>query len=93
MIDRSDVKKTAQLARLELGDSELEQYEKQLQNALNHFEAIQEVSTDGVEPMYSPALEEVELREDVVHKFDGRDEAMENAPELQGNLFRVPPVV
>lgn len=93
MIDKKDVKKTAGLARLNLCDAELEQYESQLQSALQYFEAIQDVSTENVEPMYSPSLEPVELREDKVEPFDRKDEALKNAPELQGNLFRVPPVV
>lgn len=93
MIDKKDVKKTAGLARLSLGEKELEQYESQLQAALQHFEAIQDVSTENVEPMYSPSLEPVELRKDEVEPFDSKDDALKNAPELQGNLFRVPPVV
>ena len=93
MIDKDDVKKTAHLARLQLGDVELKQYEGQLQRALNHFEAIQNVPTENVEPMYSPSLEPGDLRRDAVQEFEGKEEAMANAPELQGNLFRVPPVV
>lgn len=93
MIDKKDVKKTAQLARLKLSEVELNQYELQLREALGHFQAIQDVPTDQVEPMYSPIREAVELREDSVEEFEGRDEALANAPEMQGRLFRVPPVV
>lgn len=93
MISKDDVKKTAQLARLHLEEAEVEQYADQLHQVLKHFEAIQEVFTEDVEPMYSPALESGELRADIVEEFKGKDQVVKNAPDLQGNLFRVPPVV
>ncbi len=93
MISKKDVSKTAHLARLHIEETELEQYEQQLQQVLNHFEVIQEVPTEGVEPMYSPTIGSVELRPDVVEEFEDKEQAMQSAPDLQGHLFRVPPVV
>ena len=53
-LERSDVEKTAHLARLGLGESEIPQTTETLNNILGLIDAMQAVDTDGVEPLAHP---------------------------------------
>jgi aspartyl-tRNA(Asn)/glutamyl-tRNA(Gln) amidotransferase subunit C len=93
MISEDDVARVALLARLSITPEETKQLASQLSSVLGHFEHVSKVNTDGVEPMVTPTDVEAFWREDVVKGWKSADEAMANAPEAVGNLFKVPPVV
>lgn len=88
-----DVKKVASLARLKLSAEEETAYQNQLADIIKHFEEVSAINTDNVEPMMTPTeLEEFWREDKVIHTLT-TEEALENAPEKSGNLFKVPPVV
>lgn len=89
----ADVEKVASLARLKINKDELEMYVPQLKSIVSYFEKISQVNTEGVEPLVTPTDMEVIYREDVLIEFDGAADALDQAPEKMGNLFKVPPVV
>lgn len=89
----ADVEKVASLARLKINKDELEMYVPQLKSIVSYFEKISQVNTEGVEPLVTPTDMEVIYREDVLIEFDGAADALNQAPEKMGNLFKVPPVV
>ncbi len=93
MIDRKTIESVARLARLEINDLEAEELATHLAKAIQHFDAIAKVKTDGVEPLITPIEIKAYYREDVVVKDFTAEEMTENAPEKAGNLFKVPPVV
>ncbi len=93
MISEADLKKVAKLARLELRPEELSVYPKQFAAILEYFEQIAKIDTKGVEPLVTPTDMEQNLRTDVTEAWDGAEQALANAPERSGNLFKVPPVV
>jgi aspartyl-tRNA(Asn)/glutamyl-tRNA(Gln) amidotransferase subunit C len=93
MISESDVAKAAALARIQLTEIEVHQFKADLERALAHFAKIQEIATEGVEPLFSPAQDTVSFRADEVHEFDQMEQVLAGAPEVAGRLFKVPPVV
>jgi aspartyl-tRNA(Asn)/glutamyl-tRNA(Gln) amidotransferase subunit C len=92
-VSRENLVKTANLARLHLNDSEIEKFQSQIAKACESFEKINEIDVDGIKPLMSPVEEESSLRADVVQNDGVTDLVLDQAPELQGRLFRVPPVV
>jgi hypothetical protein len=52
-MDKNTVRKAANLARIEVPEAELEARTKQLNGILKWIEQLQEVNTDGVEPLAS----------------------------------------
>lgn len=88
-----DVKKVASLARLSLSPEEESKYQSQLADVFKHFEEVSQIDTKGVEPLVTPTQLEEFWREDVVGNTIGTEEALQNAPEKSGHLFKVPPVV
>jgi len=77
-LDRSDVAKIAQLAKLAVDDAELEHYG---------------IDTTGVEPMAHPLHQSQRLRPDLVTEADQRERFQRLAPLSEGGLYLVPRVV
>lgn len=88
-----DVKKVAQLARLQISDAEEKTYKLQMEEILKYFGELSRVETKGVEPLVTPSEIEQVFREDQKEVVQTVEEALRNAPERLGNLFKVPPVV
>ena len=93
MISEADLKKVAKLARLELRAEELSVYPKQFAAILEYFEQIAKIDTQNIEPLVTPTDIDQMLRPDVSENWAGAEQALANAPERSGNLFKVPPVV
>lgn len=49
-LEKSDVKRLAKLADLELSESEIKELTPQLSEVINFFDELKEVNTDSVEP-------------------------------------------
>jgi len=92
MITIKDVEHVAKLARLELTDSEKEMFTHQLGDVLAHVEKMNEVDTQGVEPMNHPIDFSNVTREDVKIYENTREELMQNAPDVEGDFFKVPKI-
>ena len=92
-IDAATVRKVAKLARIREDEARLEPLAQELNGILAWIEQLNEVDTDGVEPMTSAVETPLPMREDVV--TDGGDPArvLSNAPKSKNNFFVVPKVV
>lgn len=81
------------LAKLELNAGEREQARKDMGEMLDYIDKLNELDTDGVEPMsHIFALGNV-FREDVVANGDGSAESLLNAPEKKDGGFKVPKTI
>lgn len=92
-IDAATVRKVARLARIAEPEEKLEALAKELTGIMSWIEQLNEVDTDGVEPMTSAVAVALPMREDVV--TDGGDAAkvLSNAPKTVDGFFVVPKVV
>jgi len=94
-ITRSEVVAIAALARLELEDSELDLFARQLSDILAYATEVQQVDTTGVPPTATVASRHAGDRPDEVGPSLTREDALMNAPEaaLEAGLFKVPRVL
>lgn len=81
------------LAKLELSEDEKEQAKKDMANMLDYIDMLNELDTNGVEPMSHVFPVHNVFREDVVVNGDTRDEILTNAPEKKDGSFMVPKTV
>ncbi len=93
MISEDEVARVAGLARLELSKDEIRRLSEQLSGVLGAFEHVSKVDTKGVEPLVTPTDMAIHFRVDEMKPWPGVDQALSNAPEPMGRLFKVPPVV
>ena len=93
----TDVRRIADLARLDLGDDEQARMLAQLNSFFRIVEQMSAVDTTGVEPLYTPlaAVDRVELRQrdDVVSVQVDREANQKSAPATSDGLYLVPRVV
>ena len=92
-LDLAQVRRIADLARIEVTDAEAQRVLDQLNDIFRMIERMQAVDTDGVEPMAHPLDGAQRLRNDVVTASDERAAILANAPEQQDGLFLVPRVL
>ncbi len=92
-IDRQLILKLQELARLELSEEQQVRIQVDLGNILNMIEQLQEVDTQGIEPLIYISEAYNVLREDLVENQMERSKAMENAPLTDGTYFKVPKVI
>ena len=92
-ISSSDVRKVAQLARLELPDDQIELYTAQIEEILSYVDQLQEIDTQNIPPT-TRAVEVVNaMREDLVKINCSRDDILNQAPHREGDFFRVPKIL
>ena len=97
-VDKATVAKIASLARIKMGDEELERMVPELNNILDWVEQLGEVDVSGVEPMTAVIENHLRLRADVVDadpKTAGgrREDVLANAPAAEHGFFGVPKVI
>ncbi len=92
-IDADVVRKVARLARIAEPEEKLAPLARELNGILSWIEQLNEVDTDGVEPMTTSVAMTLPMRDDVV--TDGGDAAkvLGNAPRTDKGFFIVPKVV
>ena len=90
-IDRGQLLHVAHLARLELREDEIERLEAQLNDILEAVSKVSELDLSDVPPTSHP-LEVVNVWEQDESRPCLRvEDALANAPEREGDFFRVPP--
>jgi len=89
-ISRDEVLHVARLARLALSEEELERFSEQLSAILDAVGKVAELDLSGVEPTAHP-LDLVNVwAEDEPKPCLSVDQALANAPDRDGDSFRVP---
>ena len=91
--DKTEVEKIAQLARLHISDSEIDEVTGRITDILALIDQMQSVDTDTVVPLANPLDLTQRLREDDVTEFNRRDELQLLAPEVEQGLYLVPKVI
>jgi aspartyl-tRNA(Asn)/glutamyl-tRNA(Gln) amidotransferase subunit C len=92
-VTRKEVEHIAELARLQLNESELEEYTLQLNKILEYVEKLNELDTENIKPLSHPVEGENVFREDIVHPSVDREDALKNAPSKNDEFFKVPKVI
>ena len=92
-ITSNDVRKVAHLARLELQEDQIETYTEQLEQILSYVDQLQEIDTENIPPT-TRAVEVVNaMREDIVEVKCSREDILNQAPQREGDFFRVPKIL
>jgi aspartyl-tRNA(Asn)/glutamyl-tRNA(Gln) amidotransferase subunit C len=90
-ISREEVLHVASLARLALSDDEVARFQEQLSAILDAVGKVRELDLADVEPTSHPLAVVNVWAEDEAHVSLPVDAALANAPDRDGDLFRVPP--
>ena len=89
ILSADDVRAIADLARLELDEADLARYQKQLSAVLDYFQKLEELDTSHIDPSSSVLPLTNVMRQDCAAAPLSVDEVVANAPDSDGEQFRV----
>jgi aspartyl-tRNA(Asn)/glutamyl-tRNA(Gln) amidotransferase subunit C len=92
-IDLEQVKKVAHLARLQITPEEEKQFTTQLSSILEYFEQLSELDTENVPPTTRAIDVSNITRPDELKPFPLKEDLLKQAPEQEGDFFRVPKIL
>lgn len=81
------------LAKLELSEEEKKQAKKDMEEMLKFIDMLNELDTEGVEPMSHVFPINNVFREDIVINGNDRNNIIANAPAKKDGSFKVPKTV
>ncbi|MEZ4762781.1 MAG: Asp-tRNA(Asn)/Glu-tRNA(Gln) amidotransferase subunit GatC [Calditrichia bacterium] len=87
------VEHIAKLAKLTFSDTDKTQMAHELGDILGYIEKLNELNTDGVEPLSHPIDIVNVMREDKAGESFPPEVAVRNAPSPQDTFFKVPKVI
>ena len=92
-VENADIDKIAILARLQVTPSETSDYANSISSILSLIDQMQQVSTEGIEPLSNPHDASQRLRKDEVTCDNQREAFIALAPAAQDGLYLVPKVL
>jgi aspartyl-tRNA(Asn)/glutamyl-tRNA(Gln) amidotransferase subunit C len=92
-ITNEKIDQLAHLSRLEFDLNEQAKIKTDLENILVLCEKLNEVDTEGIEPLIYMTDAENNVREDIVEQNFSREQLLSNAPKKDSDYFRVPKVI
>jgi aspartyl-tRNA(Asn)/glutamyl-tRNA(Gln) amidotransferase subunit C len=92
-LERREIEEIARLARLALGDDEIERLRVELAAILGHMESLRALDATGIEPMTHAVPMQLRTRTDEVAPALSVGDSVGQAPDRQDGLFRVPHVI
>ena len=92
-ISSDEVKKVAQLARLELNNNEIKQHAEQLEKILDYIKQLEKINTENI-ACTTRAIEVVNvLRKDEKKDYENSEELLDLAPSRENKFFKVPKII
>lgn len=92
-ISKEELLHIAKLSDLEIKENEIEEYLKNLEDILDYTETIDKIDVSKLDETIGATEDYNVFRKDEVKQFDNIDKMMENAPEVDRNMFKIPKVL
>jgi aspartyl-tRNA(Asn)/glutamyl-tRNA(Gln) amidotransferase subunit C len=92
-ITMQEVEQVARLARLTLSDAEKERMRRELDGILSYIDKLRAVDTEGVPPTSHAVPMTNVMREDEPVPSLPQEDMLANAPDRNGEFFRVPRII
>ncbi len=92
-VSREDVLHVAKLGQLQLNGEDVDMFQDKLSQIIEWQEKLDELDLEGLEPTVHALQRSNVTREDVETGSLSNDKALENAPDSEGNYFKVPRII
>lgn len=92
-ISKEEILHIAQLANLELKENEIDTYLEHLQDILNFANVVNNAQTEGLDITIGANENCNVFRKDEVNQETSREELLQNAPEQERGMFKIPKVI
>ena len=92
-VSKEEILHIANLAQLTLEENEIEQYMLHLQDILNFANIVNNAPVEGLDVTIGSNEAKNVFRKDEVKKFEDTDSLLQNAPEEDRHMFKIPKVL
>ena len=92
-ISKEEILHIAELADLKINNNEIDKYILNLQDILNFANIVNNAKTDGMEITVGSNENYNVFRKDEVIEFEDKEALLENAPDKENNMFKIPKVI
>ena len=92
-VSKEELLHIANLADLNLKEDEVDSYLANLQDILNFAEVVNKAPSDGLEGTIGANENCNAFRKDEVKTFENHEGLLENAPEKERGMFKIPKVI
>lgn len=92
-VSKEEVMHIAKLANLNLSDEEIEKYTTNLQDILNFAEVVNNAPVEGLTESFGVNENYNVFRKDEIKVFEDNEALLQNAPEKDRNMFKIPKVI
>lgn len=92
-VSKQEILHIAKLADLNIQENEIDEYAKNLQDILNFVEILNNVNTEKIEESIRTTNNVNAFRKDEIKEFGDREILLQNAPEQEYNMFKIPKVI
>ena len=92
-VSKEELLHIAKLADLNLKEEEIDNYLANLQDILNFAQVVNSAPTEGLEETIGANENCNVFRKDEVNVFENHEGLMQNAPEKERDMFKIPKVL
>ena len=92
-VSKEELLHIAKLANLKINDDESESYLRNLNDILNFADVINKLDTENISETIGSTDNVNVFREDEIKVFEDNAALLQNAPEEEDNMFKIPKVI
>ena len=92
-VSKEEIKHIADLARLEIDESEIDNYILNLQDILNFANIVNNAPVENLDVTIGANEAKNVFRKDEIKQFENMEALLQNAPEKEENMFKTPKVI
>ena len=92
-VSKEELLHIAKLADLNLKDEEVDEYLLNLQDILNFANIVNEANVEGLDVTIGANEAKNVFRKDEVVEFEDKEALLQNAPDRERNMFKIPKVL
>jgi len=92
-VSKEEILHIAKLADLKINENEIDEYAKNLEDILEFVKVLNRVDTDNIEESIGTLNNVNVFRKDEIKEFEDKDALLQNAPEKENNMFKIPKVI
>ena len=92
-VSKEEILHIAELANLNLEEDKIDAYLLNLQDILNFANIVNKANVEGLEVTIGSNEAKNVFRKDEIKEFEEREALLQNAPEKENNMFKIPKVI
>ena len=92
-VSKEEILHIAKLADLKINENEIDEYAKNLEEILDFMKILNSVDTENIEESIGTLNNVNVFRKDEVKDFEDKEALLQNAPDKENNMFKIPKVI